>query len=572
MILMSPTKTKTRPKTKLKSHTWVDYVDEDWAVILYDIPGFDTFENAGDCSFDTKAATRALEFFPIFLSHVKGPKGRKKEPFELELWQQAIIANIFGWKRPDKTRRFREAFIYVPKKNGKTPMTAGIVLFGLLCDNEPGAEIYSAAGDREQAKLIYHWVKGMIRANKELRKRCRIYINSVVEIDPEHKVETGSFYKPISAEAKTKEGYNSHIVVVDELHVQPNRLLVDNLETSTAARDQPLIVYITTADFAGPSICNEKYDVACKVRDNIIPDSELLPVIYEADKKDDWKKESTWKKANPNYGVSVRKEYIKAKCKKAINNPPFENTFKRLHLNIQTETAVRWMPMEQWDECSDKMTFAQAAKYECFGAMDLSAVEDFTCYARLFRVPDGRFAIFPKFYIPKETIRMRENRRDKVPISLWVRDGFITVCPGRVVQYDFIKKDFEDDYEKLKFKELAFDRWNFEALRQQIVNEGVPEDKTAPFGQGFASMSAPTKELLKLVLEGRIIHNGNPVLRWMISNVTVDQDPAGNIKPNKEKSGERIDGAVASIMALGRAITVPPKKKSVYETRGIITA
>jgi len=545
------------------------YISEKWdALFLNHLPDYNPFEQAGDCWFDEEEAQYALDFFEECLTHIKGPKAGQK--FELEPWQQATVACLFGFKRQDGTRRYREAFIYVARKNGKTPFAAGMLLYGLLCDGEAGAEIYSAAADRDQAKLVFGWVKGMIRQNRQLEARTKIYQNSIVELDPESQTDTGSFYKAISAEGKTKHGYNSHLIVVDELHAQPDRELVDVLDTSVAARAQPLIIYITTADFARESICNEKYDYACKVRDGIIEDMALLPVIFEADKDDDWTKPETWLKANPNLGIAVTPEYLMAKCKKAQDSPAFENTFKRLHLNIQTEQDIRWLQMEKWDACKEGIGLDAMEGVPCFAAMDLASNTDLACYMKLFAMEDGMFAAFPKFYVPADNAWRRE-KRDKVPYVTWHKKGFVTLTDGDVIDYATIKADLERDWERFNIVELAFDRWNFEALRQQFVAEGIPEEKMISFGQGYVSLSAPTKELEKIVLSQKLIHNNNPVLRWNASNVSVEIDAAENIKPSKKKSTEKIDGIVALVMALGRAITQPAEEGSVYDKRGIIS-
>lgn len=542
-------------------------VVDEWRTLLMGIPGYDPFTQAGNCWFDEEAAQLAMDFYPECLTHIKGPK--TGEPFILEPWQQSIIANLFGWKRPDKTRRYRSLFELVPRKNGKTPFAAGIVLYCLLCDHEGGAEIYSAAADRDQAKLVFGWAKGMARGHEALSARIKPYQNSLVEIIPGSGEDTGGFYKPISADAFTKHGYNASLVVVDELHAQPNRELVDVLETSTAARSQPLMVYITTADYKRDSICNEKYDLACKVRDNIIEDMSMLPVIYEASRDDDWTDEAVWKKSNPNLGISVSLDYIKAACQKAKDSPSFENTFKRLHLNIQTEQDVRWLSMEKWDNCKEAMGLDELRGALCYGAMDLATVSDIACYMRLFPLDDGRFFFAPKFYVPEENAWNRE-KKDRVPYIQWSKQGFITLTPGDVIDYSYIKKDLEEDWATYNMEALAFDRWNFEALRQQFMAAGIPADKMISFGQGFVSLSSPTKEFEKLVISGKMIHNENPVLRWMASNVSVEIDAAGNIKPSKKKSSEKIDGILAGIMALGQAITQEVVGESIYETRGLL--
>ena len=533
--------------------------------LLRMIPGYDPFAGAADYWFDPDAAQLALDFFPECLTHIKGPKAG--EPFELELWQQAIIANLFGWKNADGWRRYREGFIFVPRKNGKTPLAAGVVLYGLHCDGEMGAEIYSAAGDRDQAKIIFAWVRGMTRVDEYLSARSKILRNAIVAIDPETGIETESSYKPISSEAKTKHGYNTHIAVVDELHTQPNRELVDALDTSIAARSQPLILSITTSDFDRESICNEKYDYACKVRDGIIPDLSFLPVIYEASREDDWTDPAVWAKANPNLGVSVSYDYITAACDKAVNSPAFENTFKRLHLNIKTETDVRFLQMSLWDKCGKAFDPADLTGLECYGGLDMSSVKDFSAFDLYF--PESK-QVLSWFWLPRQNLELRQDHRMIDAIRLWVKQGFVKLTDGNVVDYDVVRADINKLYEIYNIKEIAVDRWNTTQITTQLEGDG---HVMVPFGQGFASMSAPTKELERLVLSGEIAHGGNPVLRWMAANCSVEQDAADNMKPSKKKSRERIDGIVALIMGIGRAISQIPEDdvSDVYAKRGLMT-
>jgi phage terminase large subunit-like protein len=547
--------------------------------ILMAIPYYNPFEDAGNCWFDTSAANRVLSFFPDMLCHIKGPKAG--QPFKLALWEQAILANLFGWKRPDGTRRFREAFIEVPRKNGKTTLIAGIVIYGLIPegDGEVGAEIYSAAGDRDQAKLVFMAVKGMVLKSAELIFRTKVYQHSIVAIDSETGIETGSFYKPISAEAGTKYGYNSHIVVVDELHTQPNDELVDVLETSMGSRAQPLLIHITTSDYDKPSICNEKESYAYKVRGydeygkkiSRADDNSFLPAIWQATIKDDWTDYKTWKKANPCLGNSLSIDYIRRKCKKAQETPRFLNTFLRLHLNVKTQTEVRWLDLEQWDKCNGPVNEDDLIGKRCFAGFDLSHNTDTTSNAYIFPPDDdcSLYRVLVRTYIPEENAKKREMK-DHVPYLTWARDGFIKLTPGNVIDHAFIKAEFENDYEKFDIQEIAFDRWGFEALRQQFIADGVDDDVFVSFGMGFVSMSAPCKKLEELVLAKQIAHGGNPVLRWMAGNTVVETDAAENLKPSKKKSTERIDGIVAAVMALGRAITIEEKKPSVYESRGII--
>lgn len=537
---------------------------ENWGRVLRCIPGYDPYETAGDCVFDEEAAELACGFFPDCLHHVKGEWAGK--PIILEDWQKAVIGNLFGWKRPDGTRRYREGLLYVPRKNSKTTMGAGIVNLTFFGDREPGAEIYSAAGDRDQATLTYVPVREMIAMEPLLSEQCKVYA-ATKRILLNDNV---SYYTAISADAGTKHGYNASVVIFDELHVQPNRELVDVLKTSMGTRRQPLMLYLTTADYKRQSICNEVYEYACKIRDGIIDNPAFLPIIYEATEKDDWTDEKVWAKANPNLGVSVKIDFLRSEYQKAQDSPQFENTFKRLYLNIQTETDVKFFDMQRWDACDERISEPSLSGRDCFAGFDLAANTDIAGYVLLFPRDDEKYVILPRLFIPKDNAYKRE-RQDRVPYTQWSRDGWLTMTPGNVIDFSFIKESFWADCSKFKISKCAFDRWGFEALRQQFLAEGAPEGMFIAFGQGYASMSAPTSELEKLVLAEKIIHNQNPVLRWMASNTVVQQDAAGNIKPAKDKSPEKIDGIVMTIMALGLAITEPPQQESVYEKRGFLS-
>ncbi len=359
----------------------------------------------------------------------------------------------------------------------------------------------------------------------------------------------------------------AHGIIIDELHAQPNRELVDVLTTSTAARRQPLIVYITTADFDRDSICNEKYDYACKVRDGVIDDPAFLPVIYEASSDADWTDPQVWAAANPNLGVSVSQEYLERECQRAQETPTYENTFKRLHLNMKTQQDVRWLSLEQWDACGGVEIDPNALEgKECFAGLDLSTTTDVSALVLLFKEDDGEVALLPRFWVPADNARKRE-RRDRVPYQTWARQGFIEMTEGNVVDYDVIRRRINELGERFKIREIAIDRWNATQLAVQLQGDGF---EVVTFGQGFRDMSGPTKELEKLVISGKLRHGRHPVLRWMASNVSVETDAAGNLKPSKKKSTERIDGIVASIMALGRAMLQPQRRRSFYETHDLL--
>lgn len=549
-------KVRKRKKPKTPTRKKGPKIPKKWVDIIQAIPGYDAITTAGDCYFDIEAAQKSIDFFPDCLHHVKGKLAG--QPFKLTMWEKSFVANLFGWKRADGTRRYREALLYIPRKNGKTTLCAGIVLLLLFADGEPGAEIYSAAADREQASMVFDQAVGMVRQDDDLYARSTIYRKAISLND-----NSGS-YKPISADANTKHGYNVHAAIIDELHAQPNADLVDTLLTSVGARTQPLIIHVTTADYYRQSICNEKHDYASKVRDEIIPDEAFLPVIFEAKLEDDWKKKSTWKKANPNMGITFDESYLEREFKRAQETPRYENTFKRVHLDIITEQIVRWLRMESWKKCEiQQIPQNELKSVKWFGGLDLASTTDIAAF--LLYSPENHVVI-PRFWIPSESAYIRE-RRDGVSYLTWARQGFIKLTEGDVIDYDIIREEIKSLGEQYNIRGIAFDRWGSQQIQTQLSGDGFD---VQAFGQGFASMSAPSKEFERLVVGGLLRPGMDPVLKWMMSNVSVETDAAGNIKPSKSKSKEKIDGIVALIMAIGIGITADPEEKeSIYETQGI---
>jgi len=533
------------------------------------IPNYDPKIDAGDCWFDYETAQRSLDFFDEVLTHTKGELAGR--PLALEDWQKAIVANLFGWKRPDNTRRYREVLIFVPRKNGKTTLLAGLAVLVLFTDNEPGAEIYSAAADREQASLVFEQAKQMVLQCSALEKRAKVYTKSIVLNN------TISFYKSISAEANTKYGYNSHMVIVDELLAQPNSDLIDVLRTSMGSRRQPLLVYITTSDYQRESICNEIYDYAKKVirrkgeNEEEFTDPYFLPVIYEAFDNDDWEDVEVWKKANPNFGISISKEALARECNKAKATPRFLNEFKRLHLNIRTAQATRWLRIDEWDECIDNgVDYSYLSGKPCYGGLDLSSTIDISAFSLVF--PDierDKVHVLMWAWVPEAQARDRE-RKHGIPYSVWARDHFIELTSGRTIDYDNIRSKIGELGKQYDIQEIGVDRYNATQIITQLSRDGF---EIVPFGQGYRDMSAPSKDLEKAVLSHQLNHFGNPLLRWMASNVEVITDSAGNIKPVKPKhdSPYKIDGIISTVMAMGLAAFFDEDSaKCVYDTRGVI--
>jgi len=507
------------------------------------------------------AAQRAISFIEN-LKHTKGEYAGHN--FKLTDWQKRdIIIPLFGTLNPDGTRQYRTCFIELPRKNGKTTLAAAIALELTFADGEFGAEVYSAANDRDQAALVFNEAAAMIRQEPALEKRAKI-------LDTTKRIVyygRNSFYRAISAEAYTKWGYNAHGVIYDELHAAPDRELWDVLTTSTGSRRQPLIVVITTAGYDRNSICWELHDYALKVKNGIIEDPTFLPVIYAADEKDDWQDERIWKKANPALKSGFRKiEEMRIAAMKAKEIPAYEMVFRRLYLNQWVNSVERWMPIEKWDACKGEVDLESLKGRPCYAGLDLSSTIDLTALSLVFP-KDDTYDVLMRFWIPGDTAKEAE-KRDRVPYQTWAQQGLITLTEGNVIDYDYIKEELKKLRESFDIKEIAYDRWGAAKLVQDLTEEGFT---VVPFGQGYASMSSPTKELMNLVLGQKIRHNGDPILRWNVDNMVVRTDPAGNLKPDKEKATQKIDGCVAMIMALDRATRHAEKKPSVYEDHGVRT-
>ena len=518
---------------------------------------------AEDSTYDKDAADFAVMFIES-LCHTKGTWAGKK--FELIDWQEQIIRDLFGTLKPNGYRQFNTAYVEIPKKQGKSELAAAVAL--LLCcgDGEERAEVYGCAADRQQATIVFDVAADMVRMCPALNKRVKILASQKQIIY----TPTNSFYQVLSAEAYSKHGFNIHGVVFDELHTQPNRKLFDVMTKGSGdARMQPLYFLITTAGTDTNSICYETHQKAKDILDGRKIDPTFYPVIYGADDSDDWTDPEVWRKANPSLDITVGIDKVEAACNSAKQNPGEENSFRQLRLNQWVKQAVRWMPMEKWDACAFPVDEDELEGRVCYGGLDLSSTTDITAFVLVFppQDEDDKYIILPYFWVPEDTLDLRV-RRDHVPYDVWERKGYLQTTEGNVVHYGYIEKFIERLGERFNIREIAFDRWGAVQMVQNLDGMGFT---VVPFGQGFKDMSPPTKELMKLVLEQRIAHGGHPVLRWNMDNIFIRTDPAGNIKADKEKSTEKIDGAVATIMALDRAIRCGNYAgKSVYDTRGLL--
>lgn len=513
--------------------------------------------------FDEAKAQRTVDF----ISCLKHTKGRwRGQNFELLPWQDSIIRDVFGTVKENGYRQYNTAYVEIPKKNGKSELAAGVALYMTCGDGEWGAEVYGCASDRQQASIVFDVAVDMVDQCPALKKR----IKPVMSVKRLVYQPTNSFYQVLSAEAYTKHGLNVHAVIFDELHSQPNRELFDVMTKGSGdARTQPLFFLITTAGTDRHSVCFEQHQ---KAEDIILGrkiDHTFYPVIYGASDEEDWTSEAVWYQANPSLGHTIDIEKVRNAYLSARDNPAEENIFRQLRLNQWVKQSTRWMQMEKWDACGFPVDERELIGRECYGGLDLSSSIDITAFVLVFppRDDEEKYIILPYFWIPEENMRLRV-RRDHVPYDVWEKQGCVMTTEGNVIHYGFIENFIEELGKKFHIREIAFDRWGAVQMVQNLEGIGFT---VVPFGQGFKDMSPPSKRLMELVLEQKVAHGGHPVLRWMMDNIFVRTDPAGNIKPDKEKSTEKIDGAVATVMALDRAIrNKGTHGASVYDERGIL--
>jgi phage terminase large subunit-like protein len=533
--------------------------------------------------FDVEDAQRVLDFFSL-LRHSKGEWAGQK--VVLEPWEQFVLWVTFGWKRDwsDRwleklsdgrvedtrgTRRFRTLFLEIGRKNGKTTLASGIGLYMLTADREGGAEIYAASTKKEQSLILFSEAERMTAQSPALKKRIKNFKNNL------HIPGTACKFEPLGADADTMDGLNCHCALVDELHAHRHSGVWDKLRTSQGARRQPLMVAITTAGNDRSSFCYEMHLKAEQILAEKISQQDAdttFCIIYTLDEKDDIWDERNWVKANPNLGVSKKWNYMRDEAANAKMMPSALNTFKQLDLNIWVQSAVAWLPVEHWQACAgevDALDFTEALKgRRCFGGLDLASVSDVAAFVLDFPPKDenDRHWILCYFFVPEETV-LKRSKSEGVHYDEWVAQGYITATPGNVIDHDYILEQIDSAAELFDLREIAYDRWGAANIAQRIQDDmGVT---IIQMGQGFASMSAPMKELERRVKGHLLYHGDNPVLSWMADNVVASLDPAGNIKPDKAKSKEKIDGITALIMAVARTIDAG-EEKSVYEERGIV--
>ena len=514
-------------------------------------------------AFDERKAQRVVRFIEA-LRHTKGEF--HGQPFRLLPWQEKIIRDVFGTVRDDdlSMRQYTTAYIEIPKKNGKSELGAAIALNMLINDDEWKAEVYSCASDRQQAAIVFDVAVDMVRQSPALMKRVKIIPSTRRMIYQ----PTGSIYQVLSSEVATKHGLNVSACIFDELHTQPTRALYDVMtQGSGDARRQPLWFFLTTAGTDRNSICWEVHQKALDILERRKNDPRFYPVLFGLPDEADWTSEENWYRANPSLDHTITIDKVRDAFRKAQETPADENQFRQLRLNQWVKQSVRWMPMDKWDECGGVVDPYALEGRACYAGLDLSSTSDLTALVLVFppTSEDEPYIALPFFWLPEETLSLRV-RRDHVPYDQWAKRGYIQTTEGNVVHYGFIERFICQLGERYNIREIAHDRWNATMMVQTLEDDGFT---MVPFGQGFKDMSPPTKELMRIVLEHKLCHGGHPVLRWNMDNAFVRTDPAGNLKLDKEKSTEKVDGAVALVMALDRAMK-NQGGDSVYNHRGLL--
>lgn len=551
-------------------------------------------EAGGRFYFDEAAAERAVDFFPTFLRHHKGEFAQ--QPFVLADWQaDLVIRPLFGWKRTsDGLRRFRWVYLEIPKKNGKTQLAAGVGLFLTFADGEEGADVLCCAADKDNGRLVFDEAKHMVEDDELLNEMGEVYASSIVAVG------SRSTFKVLSADARTKHGPNIHGLIIDELHAQPDRDLFETLTKGIAARRQPVVFLITTAGDDLESICYEQHEHARRVMKDPSVDEQLLPVIFGATSADDWKDPEVWQRWNPGLGVTVKLDYLVAEAARAAVEPRRQNAFKRLHLNVWTQQHTAWLEVERWDACRQEpealpVLTSNPGRLPCFAGLDLSSKIDLTALVLAVRLEDEagaqpteveigraepkpgapssaepevrrltinyRVALVPFFWMPEETLARRVDE-DGIPYDVWRDQGFLRTTPGNVVDYDVILEQIVDEIgPAFRIGEIAYDPWNATQFALNLQTKGFTITEVP---QTFRALSEASKVLEALVVSGRAVHDGNPVMRRCVENVAVVEDKNENIRPVKPSKKKRIDGVMGAVNALTRLIVAKPPKKSRY--------
>ena len=518
-----------------------------------------------DVFYDQRAVNIACEFAESMVL-TKSTKSGRPEKLTLLPHTRKLLANLYGWRRDVGVRLIRKVYFGLGRKNAKTQIAALIALLELFLTDEMSPEIYMAAKDRDQASVCFQAAADMINAHDELRELAIITPSRKTIHNP---VNNG-LIKALSSEGRSKHGLNPSVVIFDELHAwtPAEQELYDALTTGSGARKNPLQIITTTAGTEQQSICYREYEYAQRVAAGIVEDPTYLPLIYEVPADADWTDESLWSLANPALGSILSLADLREHRDKALEQPSEQNKFRRLYLNQWVNAETQWISLKEWDACKVDGCTDRLDGRECYGGLDLSATTDLTAFVLAF--PDkGGVILKPMFWVPAEGLA-EKSKRDRVPYDVWVKQGWIRTTPGKAIDYSFITHQILQDAKRYNLRRVAYDRWGMDSIFSAFESSNI---EMAKFGQGHGSMSTPSKQFEISILRRQLKHDGNPVLRWNLDCTTTESDAAGGIKPvkpHRERSSKRIDGVVASIMAMAQ-VDIGDKTPNPYATRGFVT-
>lgn len=524
----------------------------------------DDLEKDWDYYFDVEQANRFFKFCS-YLKHYKGEC--KGQSFDLELWQKFIYGSIYGWLDSNKNWRFKSAYIEIPRKNGKTTMASAGALYDSALVDRTGAEIYCVATKEDQAKLLYNDCVAYIHQSEELTQLFNILIGrSTLFVNDTART---SFIKPVGSDSKRLDGLNPLSVYADELHAWQKRDLWDVMEDAFGARRQYHMIAITTAGHNRDGICYEERKHLIKVLEGQFEADDKFGIIYTVDEEDwdNWSEERVWQIANPNLGVGKELEYMRSLANKVEQVPSKLNSFLNKQLNIWTDVAQAWLSTEDWNNCKTDIQEEDLKGLTCYAGMDLARVNDLSACGYYFPI-QGKLTkpvLIVDFFVPEHDLHAREQR-DQVPYSQWAKHHNLTLTTGKTTDWDFIHHSIMKRNGQFNIEAFGYDRHFAGELVSKLEKDNV---EMTGFGMGYISMGSPTQEIERLIVAGDIQHNGCPVLTWNFTNCIVSKDPAGNLKPDKAKSVDRIDGAVASIIALGMYLNREEKKTNPYDNRGL---
>jgi phage terminase large subunit-like protein len=522
------------------------------------LPRYDTIKTRGDCIWNPEAAKHALQFIEGLCRYTEGEWAG--QPFKLLPWQRALVGNLYGWLRPDGTRRYRQAHILIPRKAGKTELAAALALYHLLADDEPTPEVVGIARDRKQAKLCLGRASRMAEAEPLLRQRTETYQHRLVA------PQSYGAYKVLSADAPSAHGLNVSACIADEIHAMENRRdLWEAVMTSMGARRQPLMVSITTAGVLRESLEHDLFQYALRVCEGTVDNPAFLPCLHFAEAEDAWDDPATWKKANPSLGHTTRLEWYREEAKRAHDQPSYEAPFRTYYLCQHITSADRWIRMSDWDACRQDMDIERLRGLPCYLGIDLAQTTDLSSISAVW-MDEDRMIVRCWNYAPTVGAANR-TRRDGVPYLEWSRRGWLTLTEGDTTDYAYITKQVETLARENRVRLIAYDPYNAQNLANDLEGKGL---NVVRVPQSFLNLATPTQMWERAVLARKLAHDGNPVLSWAVANCVVDRDANGNPRPSKKRSVERIDPVVASIIAIAASLHDEQQRSSVYNERGLI--